>query len=276
MRLSLAAIGIVLAFSALSADVAVANELEAWPPLQRVRTIVIDPGHGGEDSGTVAADGLQEKEITLQYALALRDALLKTDPDLEVILTRDSDRTLRLEERTQTANGAAADLFISIHFNSAPRLEAHGIETFYLAPAGTVPGQTVPGQGVDAIVRTSVGVGGDVAAIVLQDAARRGSQHASAHFAELVHESMISATGAVDREVRAGQFRVLRGLHMPGIVLEVGFLSNPQETKRVRCEEYMQTSVAAIVRSVQEWDHWVLASTSGWRPAEGHYAGGVP
>lgn len=251
-----------------------AHEPATWSPLERVRTIVIDPGHGGEDSGTVADDGFQEKGLTLRYALALREALLEADPSLRVVLTREEDVYVSLEERTRIANAAGGDLFLSIHFNAAPRREAHGLETFYLHPDGTVPGEVVPGQNAEAIIRTQVGVGGDVAAIVLQDVARRAAHHGSARFAELLHELMLQATSARDREVRAGRFRVLRGLQMPGVVLEVGFLSHAEETLRVRCPAFMDRSVRAMVQAVQQWDQWVMVASSGWRPAEGTVAGG--
>src|SRR5262249_2750659 len=93
-----------------------------------VRCIVIDPGHGGHDTGTIGSGGLREKDLVLDVARRLRDYIAKNYPDIEVLLTRDSDRFIALEERTAIANSKRADLFISIHANSSPSKVASGVE----------------------------------------------------------------------------------------------------------------------------------------------------
>src|SRR5262249_3588961 len=97
-----------------------------------VHRVVIDPGHGGNDIGATGPDGVKEKDITLQISKRVRDKLLAEMPDLEVVMTRDDDRTLSLQDRTNIANSAAADLFISIHCNASPLRRVRGVETYTL------------------------------------------------------------------------------------------------------------------------------------------------
>lgn len=237
-------------------------------PFQRIRTVVLDPGHGGEDPGSISACGVTEKAINLKLAWALRDALLERDPELVVLLTREDDRTLSLEERTHFANAAGADLFVSVHANGAPNPGAHGIETFFLAPDGTALGELVPGHrdAGPALARQEVGVGGDVLAVMLEDLRRDGAVRESARLAESVQRALVGATGARDRDVRSGTFRVLRGARMPAVVVEVGFLTNASEARRLRDPGYRERIVAGLVQGIESFDGWSASMIAEWNP----------
>lgn len=220
--------------------------------------IVIDAGHGGSDCGATGVTGTHEKALTLAVSNALRDALLQSLPGVEVVMTRADDVYPTLEERSGLANALEADLFISLHFNSAPNPAAEGIETFFLDPTGTVPGDVVPGRETDgpAIVDTEIGVGGDVLGVVLTDLARDGAQRRAARLAETVQDALIDATGATDRGVRQGQFRVLRGARAPAIVVELGFLTHPDEAPRLETAEYQAHLVDGLSQAVAAYVDW--------------------
>ncbi len=226
--------------------------------LQRVRTIVIDPGHGGTDGGAVGVAEVNEKDLTLKVSRRFARALEQAFPDVQVVLTRDGDTYPTLEERSALANGVGADLFISIHFNAAMNPLAHGIETFWLDDDGTAPGEVVPGREDDgpALPRTTFGVGGDGVALLVDDLVRDGAMRESAQFAELMHRSLLRETGALDRGVRQGQFRVLRGVRAPAVVVELGFLSHEHEGERLIGSDYQGELVTGLVEAVADWDTW--------------------
>jgi N-acetylmuramoyl-L-alanine amidase len=220
--------------------------------------IVIDPGHGGEDSGALGVDGTAEKDLVLAYSLALRDHLTASLPEAVVVLTRDDDSYPTLEERSQLANQLEADIFLSVHANSAANPAAQGVETFFLDPRGTAPGELVPGREHDGPceVAHEVGVTGDVLAVVIDDLLRDGAHRRSAALAEAVQLRLVTATGAVDRGVRQGQFRVLRGLRSPAVVIELGFLSHTGEGARLVDPEYQHTVITALAEAVADYGVW--------------------
>lgn len=235
-------------------------------PLQTIDRVVIDPGHGGDDLGT-EGHGVQEKDLVLGMSLDLADALRAAYPGLEVVLTRDSDTYPSLEERTHLANVVEADLFISVHANAAPNLLAHGIETFFLAANGTAPGQVTPGQEElgPTVVDTEVGVTGDVHALIVHDLHRQGALRGSARLADVIQSSLVDATGAFDRGVRTGQFRVLRGAMMPAVVVETGFLSNEDEGSRLLTAEYQARIIDGLVEAVGLYDQGQFAVAQQWQ-----------
>lgn len=226
--------------------------------LQQVRTIVIDPGHGGSDGGAVGVAEVLEKDLNLKVSRHFARELQAAFPDVRIVFTRDSDTYPTLEERSALANRESADLFISIHFNAALNPAAHGIETFWLDETGTAPGEVVPGREDDgpALPRTTFGVSGDAVALIVDDLVRDGAMRESARFAELMHRSLLRETGAFDRGVRQGQFRVLRGVRAPAVVVELGFLSHEDEGERVLSSSYHEELVAGLVGAVADWDTW--------------------
>lgn len=197
-----------------------------------VRTVVLDPGHGGDEPGKVGTRGTLEKEINLDLAREL--ARLLERRDLRVVLTRDDDRMLGLDERAEIANKAGGDIFLSIHANGWFNGEARGIETFFLDPTGAAAG------------------GGDELFVPWEQAQHRHLGQSSV-LAEIVQQKLIERTGAADRGVRRGGFRVLRGVDMPAVLVETGFLSNRNEERNLRDKGYRRRLAEALAAAVIEF-----------------------
>ena len=245
-----------------------ARPAEAVEPFARLRTIVLDPGHGGLDSGCIGVAGVPEKLLTLTVAGRLRDALLDWDPTIDVVLTRTDDSYPSLEDRTRIANEVSGDVFLSLHFNCAENPLAVGVETFYLEPTGTAPGEIVPGREHfgPALPRTPVGVSGDIAALIVDDLTREGATAESARLAEVVQGALIDEIGTADRGVRQAQFRVLRGARMPANVVELGFLTHERQGKVVFGDAYLDDAVGGLVAALVEFDRWVDDVRFGTHP----------
>ena len=218
-------------------------------PFTALHRLLIDPGHGGGEPGTIGVAEIAEKHIALLISKLLRDRLREVDPALDVRLTRSADIDLSLQDRAHLANLWNPELFLSLHLNAAPNPEAQGIETLTLAPVGTVPGDPVPGREAEGAcsVATEVGVVGDDTAVVLDDLRRAAATNLSLVAAELMQQSAVTATGAYDREVKQGRYRVLRGLYMPGIVVELGFLSHPSEGRLIPLPAWQACTVEALI-----------------------------
>lgn len=167
--------------------------------------IVLDPGHGGVDVGAVGAEGQYESNINLLVARRLRLALKDKH---EVTLTRNSNVAVSLGERCRIANSANADLFISIHCNSAVNRDAHGVETFKYPTS-------------------------------------------KSRLANNIQDELIKATGAKNRGVKTSQFYVLKHTKMPAVLVEIGFLSNLHERKKITSTKYQTLIVDAIVRGIE-------------------------
>lgn len=214
------------------------------PALRPVRTVIIDPGHGGRDPGATGLFGLREKRITLSVGRRLR-ALLEAR-GFRVVMTRDRDRTLTLEERTAIAEGAGGDLFVSLHVNASPRAAARGLETYYLDPSDgrhtiTVAAREngVSRKQVDVLQRTLAGL--RVAAVSPQSRA----------LAAAVQGSLLRALRGRYRRVddlgaKPGPFYVLYLSSMPAVLVEMGFLTNHVEARRLRTAEYRDLVARAL------------------------------
>jgi N-acetylmuramoyl-L-alanine amidase len=221
------------------------------PGMRQVRTVVLDPGHGGRDPGALGPGGLREKDITLRLAHALRPRLVARG--FRVVLTREDDRTLSLEERTAFAEGVRGDVFISLHTNAARRRSAHGIETYYLDKSNERHSQRVaarengvPPDRLDELQR-----------VVAQLRVSEVSVH-SARLANAVHAKVISGVrsthGSVkDLGVKRGPFYVLFLSNMPAILLETGFLTNRTEARRLRSEFYLDVLAEQIARALSAY-----------------------
>ena len=192
-----------------------------------VRTIVLDPGHGGKDQGA-AGGGILEKSLNLQ--LAQRVEFLLKERGCRVLLTRKNDLFLSLPQRTSFANRNNADLFVSIHTNSAASQKPHGIEVYCLAPAGTastnasaVSWKSLPGNRFDA---------------------------KNLRLGYFIQHAMIARTKANDMGVKRARFAVLRDLNCPGVLVELGFLSNPPEAKQLRSPDYLDKLAKGIAGGI--------------------------
>ncbi|MBU4119151.1 MAG: N-acetylmuramoyl-L-alanine amidase [Proteobacteria bacterium] len=217
------------------------------PLVMGIKRIVIDPGHGGKDPGTCSPNGLKEKDIVLDVALRVAK-ILKEKIGCEVILTRDRDVFIPLEERTAIANAKEADLFLSIHVNAAPNHDAKGIETYVLDLTNNKDAMRLAALEN----ATSAKQISDLQSILL-DLMQNSKINESLKLAGLVQEEMVSGlnkkfSDVSNLGVKKAPFVVLIGAQMPAILTEIAFLSNPEEEKRLKNTAYL-TEVANHISS---------------------------
>ncbi|MEB2346398.1 MAG: N-acetylmuramoyl-L-alanine amidase [Deltaproteobacteria bacterium] len=220
--------------------------------LRPVERVVVDAGHGGSDPGAIGHGRLREKDVTLRLARALRRELLARGFD--VVLTRDGDRTLSLLERTALAEGAEADVFVSLHANSARNRAAAGIEVYTLdenalrqtrrlaaRENGVAPGEVDALQGL--LTRLRVSEASDRADLL----------------ADLVHEEIVRGMGrrwpsvAAGRGRLRGPFYVLYLSDMPAILVETGFVTHKGDARRLRDPDYLDAMARRIARGIERF-----------------------
>jgi N-acetylmuramoyl-L-alanine amidase len=217
-----------------------------------IHTIVIDPGHGGDNSGAISRSGVLEKEITLPIAAELKAALERAMP-VRVLMTRDGDDSLDLDSRSAIANQHKADLFISLHVNSSYGRSAHGAETFFLSL------QASDEMAAEIAAIENQGNGAPAADplndldMILWDLAQSHHLSESQRFARLIQEELNGALSLTDRGVKQAPFRVLRGAAMPAVLVELGFLSNPEEERKLQDPVYRTQLVDALVRATKRY-----------------------
>ncbi len=234
--------------------------LPELPPAEKVR-IVLDPGHGGVDPGAVGEGMLLEKSVVLEIALAARDRL--EEYGYRVFLTRSDDRYVSLRDRARTANRLQADLFISIHANTALNRQARGTETFYYAPASDLWSRAVALMENAALRLESAGV--PVAAEpAAKEKAGGGRRRESIRAAAAVQRRLSGAAGTPNRGIKAAEFYVLKHTRMPSILVETGFLSNHQEREFLADRGYRRAVADAIARGIRDY----LEAGTPNRPAE--------
>jgi N-acetylmuramoyl-L-alanine amidase len=208
------------------------------PGLRPVRTVVLDAGHGGRDPGATGAGGVLEKDVTLTLAKLLRQRLVARG--MRVVMTRSSDVTLDLEDRTAAAEGAGGDLFVSLHCNAAARSDLNGIETYSLDESDDRHNVHVAARENGISTREVDVLQRAVAKLRVSEAA--GPSH---RLAETVHREVVEGMRRkhpelVDLGVKKGPFYVLFLSSMPSILVEVGFVTNPDEAKRLRRRTYLR------------------------------------
>lgn len=214
-----------------------------------VKTIVIDAGHGGKDPGAVGRNGLLEKDVVLKVALKTRDALRKKG--YRVVLTRSTDVFLPLEERTAIANTENADLFLSIHANSAPNRRARGLETYYLSLATTKEEKQAAAL-ENAVSSKQL----SELQNILSDIMKNSKIKESRKFAGTVQRAMAGGmgmrySGVKDLGVKKAPFFVLIGAQMPSVLAEIAFLSNEEEEKRLRSDAYLTALATELANGVE-------------------------
>ena len=218
-------------------------------PLQ---TIMIDPGHGGHDAGAVGPSGLQEKELSLDIARRVA-ALLQEELSVRVILTRAKDQFIELRERTALANRERADLFLSIHVNAAPDGAATGTETYFLSNEATDGAARRAAEYENRLIAADTGARGgspDVLRSILWDLSQSDFQQESSRVAEAIQNNLDRALRRPSRGVKQAPFYVLGGAAMPAVLVEIGFISNPQEEQRLRDDGYRDRIARALVAGV--------------------------
>ena len=226
------------------------SEKEKW----QFKTIVIDAGHGGKDPGAVGYRGTKEKDIALDVAKRLEKKISK-NMDVKVVMTRDEDVFLRLSERTKIANENNGSLFISIHTNAAEDRRASGFETFliglnkneYAAKVAARENAVLELEGKSGQELT----GEDLIQATIAQAAFASS---SETFADMVQKEIKKRVQSRDRGVKQAGFVVLARASMPNVLVELGFISNPAEEKKLRSPQYRDQLATAIYRAVQQYE----------------------
>ncbi|MBV9771994.1 MAG: N-acetylmuramoyl-L-alanine amidase [Bryobacterales bacterium] len=219
----------------------------------KVGRIVIDPGHGGHDTGTIGPQGLREKDLVLDVAQRL-GRLIETRMGSEVIFTRSDDTFIPLEQRTEIANDAEADLFISIHANSSPLRSTAGVETYYL-------NFTTSRSALDLASRENSGSEMTVYDLqgLLEKIALKDKVEESREFATRVQTALYTLSAKTadarsrDRGVKKAPFVVLIGATMPSVLAEIGFISNEHDESVMRREEYRQRTAEALYKGISSY-----------------------
>ena len=230
-----------------------AKEAKKAPlPSRTIQTIVLDPGHGGKDPGAIGRSGLAEKGITLAVARRIRD-LIKTKLGKRVVMTRTKDVFVGLEDRAEFANKHAADLFVSIHVNSHSRRSTRGIEVYHFGEASD-PGALEVAARENGTPLKDTGVGWQY---LVADLLTTKKVEDSLDLAWTTRKAMITRLerhyNITDHGVKTAPFYVLRFTSMPGILTEIGFISNPTEEKRMKSKTFLNRVAWAIFDGIRSY-----------------------
>lgn len=218
----------------------------------KVNTIVLDPGHGGKDPGAIGRGGLKEKDVTLKLAMMLKEKLTR-EAGAKIILTREADVFIPLEERTAIANSQDADLFVSIHVNASPRRAASGIETYILSLSNNEEARRVAARENATSTRSVSDL-----EFILNDLIKTAKTNDSAKLASVVQDNLVTGLrkkfdSVRSNGVKGAPFYVLVGTKMPAVLVEVSFISNPDEEKRLRDEAYLNEVVEGIAAGIMHY-----------------------
>ncbi|MBT4316793.1 MAG: N-acetylmuramoyl-L-alanine amidase [Candidatus Marinimicrobia bacterium] len=230
-------------------NVDLTKEKNKW----KLDTIIIDPGHGGKDPGAIGYRGTKEKDITLDVAKRLVKKI-ERNMNINTILTRDEDIFIRLEDRTKLANSNNGKLFISIHANSAEDRRANGFETYMI-------GMNKNAAAVRTAARENAVLdleGGSTTkltdeALIKVTIAQSGFANGSEKFAALVQEEMNKRLQSKDRGIKQAGFYVLAYASMPNVLIELGYISNPAEEKKLKSSQYRDILATSIYRAIERY-----------------------
>ncbi len=226
--------------------------------LAPLRVIVLDAGHGGHDSGAVGPGGLQEKDLVLDVTRRVA-RLLEDKLDVKARLSRDGDHFVALRERTSFANKERADLFVSIHANAHPHAAHAGVETYFLSSEATDSAARQVAALENSVVQlekaASPAARGRLDAVkaILWDLAQSEFQLESSRLAEVVQDSMTQTLRIPNRGVKQAGFYVLGGAAMPAILIEIGFVTNPREERRLKDSRYRDDIARAIFAGLADY-----------------------
>jgi N-acetylmuramoyl-L-alanine amidase len=216
--------------------------------------LVLDPGHGGHDPGAGGVGGLREKDVVLDIALRLAEKA-RRDGRFEVHLTRTGDTFVPLDERSARANASGADLFVSIHANAAPNPELNGLETYYLNNTGDRA--TIRLARMENGLASAAGAAGDGSdvAFILSDLVQSYKVEESVELADAIQRSALAGGRAWrpelrDLGVKAGPFFVLVGAGMPAVLVEVSFLTHPEEGRALGERAYRDSIAEGLLRGL--------------------------
>jgi N-acetylmuramoyl-L-alanine amidase len=238
---------IAMALLALGSAAPFGSQAQNQAPFARV---VIDAGHGGKDEGATGGNGVLEKEIVLDVSRRL--AKLLKAKKLQVILTRDADRFVPLEERTARANDARGDLFVSIHANAASFRQARGIETYFVSlEASDAASRKVADRENEALGRGgSASPQFDPFLALLGDMISTDHLAESNAFAKIAQSELANVDQISSRGVKQAPFVVLMGVQMPAALIEIGFLSNERDAASLGSSAHRKRIAEALARAV--------------------------
>jgi N-acetylmuramoyl-L-alanine amidase len=247
---------------ALENDVAQELEEPAW-------RVVIDPGHGGRDTGAESENGLAEKTLALEVARRAASILSSSTDRIQVALTRGRDEAVPLRERALSAERYGADLFVSVHANASSDRGAHGAEVFFLALDGATDAEAgalaVQENAALAALEEShephVAASEEVASILV-DVTREETIIRSSRLAESVVAAYRAGRAVPDRGVKQADFAVLRSVRMPSILVEIGFVTNAGDARRLASATYRQRIAEGIALGVENF----LSTEAGRSP----------
>jgi len=235
-----------------AAETAAPSPKSSPSAVKSVRTIVVDPGHGGLESGAKGKFGTLEKDITLAISLKLK-AVIEKNLAYHVELTRDKDMNVALDDRAAMANNHKADLFISIHANSSYRRNAQGSETFFL----NLNASDEEARRLAYLENNSAQFekpidekDKDQIMMILWDMAQSAYLKQSQRLAEIIQEELNSLLGTANRGIKQAPFKVLTGVACPAVLVEVAFISNPEEERELVKEDFQDNVVQAIYRGL--------------------------
>ena len=221
--------------------------LDLAPP-GGLRTIVIDPGHGGSEEGSKGAGGLVEKNVTLSVARRLK-AALESRLGVRVILTREGDATVGLDERAALANNNKADLFLSLHVNASVRPSVAGAEVFYLDLDDYADAAQRVSQG-DSAALPVFGGGSRAIDVIPWELAQVRYIEESTALAQAIEASLRERVPMSPRALQQAPFRVLVGANMPAVLVEMGFVTNPEQERQLASDAFQNDIVQGLVASI--------------------------
>jgi N-acetylmuramoyl-L-alanine amidase len=233
----------------------------------KIGRIVIDPGHGGHDTGTIGPSGLMEKDLCLDVALRLGRLIERSLPSAEIVYTRQDDRYVGLEQRTAMANDARADLFISIHANSSDDARVSGIETYYLNFNASAQAMEVAAR-ENATAQSSVHDLQDLVTKIARNEKVGESRDLAADIQESLANSMqMGKRLERNRGVRKAPFVVLVGADMPSVLAEIAFMSNPADEQWLKKPENRQRAADGLYRGIERYLRSVNSLTTTIAPS---------
>jgi N-acetylmuramoyl-L-alanine amidase len=228
------------------------------PPAASIRTVVLDPGHGGTLEGAKGPSGTLEKNVTLTVAKQLKSAL-EARLGVRVLLTREDDRLMELDERAAFANNNKADIFISLHTNSSPSSAPMGTEVYYLSLSDYSSEAKRLAIAENGGALPTVAGGSRDIEVILWEMAQMQHIEQSAAFADLVERELRARVKMRSRAIQQAPFRVLVGANMPAVYIEMGFISNPAEEKLLNSPAFQQSVVQALVDGVTKFRDYLDA-----------------
>ena len=220
-----------------------------------LRLIVLDAGHGGHDTGATGPTGLAEKDLVLDVTRRVAK-LVESDLGVRVLLTRSDDTFIALRDRTSIANRERGDLFVSIHANAHRQIDSAGVETYFLSSEATDSNARQAAAVENSVVQLENPAGGrgrDIVKAILWDLAQSTFQVESSRLAEIVQDSMTRSLRIPNRGVKQAGFYVLGGAAMPAVLVEIGFVTNPREEKRLKDSRYRDEIARAILSGLGDY-----------------------